>query len=197
MKTNKNTILTLTYGGIFTALVIILQMLGNFIRFGTFQVSLVLIPIVLGAAMCGKYMGAWLGLVFGLVVLLNGDANLFLTFHAPGAVVTVLAKGIACGLVTGLVYGWIAKRNQTAAIIVAAMVCPIVNTGVFALGCYTFFLKNLPDIARTLQVSFTNNAAFVFLVLIGGNFLVELGINIILSPTVIRVLNVAKKIRKS
>ena len=196
MKTNnKNTILTLTYGGILTALVIVLQLLGNFIRFDAFQVSLVLVHIVLGAALCGKMMGAWLGLVFGAVVLLNGDAALFYAFNVPGTIITVLLKGILCGLVTGLVYQWISKRNSTAAIVTAAVVCPLVNTGVFTLGCYTFFLKSLPDIASTIGAVFENTTAFVFLGLIGANFLFELGVNVILSPSVVRLIKVVKKSR--
>ncbi len=194
-KNNKNTMQTLTYGGILTALVIVLQLLGTFVRFGAFQVSLVLIPIVLGAALCGKYMGAWLGLVFGAVVLLNGDAALFYAFHVPGTIITVLAKGILCGFITGLVYQWIAKKNQTAAIFTAAVVCPVVNTGVFTLGCYTFFINNLPDIAQVIGVGFEGTTAFIFLVLIGVNFLFELGVNVLLSPSVVRLLNVVKKIR--
>ncbi|MBO5326582.1 MAG: ECF transporter S component, partial [Clostridia bacterium] len=55
----------LTLGAMLTALVVVLQLVGSFIRFGPFSISLVLIPIVIGAATCGPYIGAWLGLVFG------------------------------------------------------------------------------------------------------------------------------------
>lgn len=197
MKTNKNKVQTLTYGGILTALVIVLQMLGSIVRFGTFQAALVLVPIVLGAALCGKYMGAWLGLVFGAVVLLNGDASLFYAFNVPGTIITVLAKGILCGAVTGHVYEWLSQKNQTLAIFVAATVCPVVNTGVFTLGCYTFFLKSLPDIASQIGVAFEGTTVFVFLVLIGGNFLLELILNFVLSPAIVRILPILKKIQKS
>ena len=44
---------TLTGLSILTAIVFVLQLLGSFIRLGTFSVSLVLIPIVIGAAMYG------------------------------------------------------------------------------------------------------------------------------------------------
>ena len=50
----------------------VLQFAGSAIRLGPFSVSLVLIPIVLGAALYGWGMGCWLGLVFGAVVLLWG-----------------------------------------------------------------------------------------------------------------------------
>ena len=39
---------TLTGLALFTAIVIVLQLLGSFIRFGPFSISLVLIPIVVG-----------------------------------------------------------------------------------------------------------------------------------------------------
>ena len=89
-------------GGLFAAIIAVLQLVGSAIRLGPFSVSLVLIPIVLGAALYGWGMGGWLGLVFGAVVLLSGDADLFLAADPGGAIVTVLSKGIACGATAGL-----------------------------------------------------------------------------------------------
>lgn len=89
-------------GGLLAAIAAVLQLVGSAIRFGPFSVSLVLIPIVLGAALYGWGMGCWLGLVFGAVVLLSGDAGLFLAADPGGAIVTVLRKGIACGAASGL-----------------------------------------------------------------------------------------------
>lgn len=89
-------------GGHLAAIAAVLQLVGSAIRFGPFSVSLVLIPIVLGAALYGWGMGCWLGLVFGAVVLLSGDAGLFLAADPGGAIVTVLSKGIACGAASGL-----------------------------------------------------------------------------------------------
>lgn len=92
-------------GGLLAAIAAVLQFVGSAIRFGPFSVSLVLIPIVLGAALYGWGMGCWLGLVFGAVVLLSGDAGLFLAADPGGAIVTVLSKGIACGAAAGLCAG--------------------------------------------------------------------------------------------
>ena len=89
-------------GGLLAAIAAVLRLVGSAIRFGPFSVSLVLIPIVLGAALYGWGMGCWLGLVFGAVVLLSGDAGLFLAADPGGAIVTVLSKGIACGAAAGL-----------------------------------------------------------------------------------------------
>ena len=130
---------TLVLAAIMTALVVILQFMGAFIKFGPFSISLVLIPIVIGAATCGAGVGAWLGFVFGVVVLISGDAAAFLAVNVPGTVLTVLVKGTAAGLAAGVVYQLIEKKSRFAAVIAAAIVCPVVNTGVFLAGCALFF----------------------------------------------------------
>ena len=104
MKERKMSTKTLVLCAILTGLVVILQFMGAFIKFGMFSISLVLIPIVIGTATCGCKIGAWLGLVFGIVVLISGDAAAFLSVNAIGTVITVLLKGTLCGFAAGLVY---------------------------------------------------------------------------------------------
>lgn len=176
---------TLVLGAILTALVFLLQMAGSFIKFGPFSISLVLIPIVIGAATCGTAISTWLGLIFGIAVLVSGDALLFWQIDPIGTVITVLAKGILCGLLGGLSYNWLKKFNRYVAVIVAAIVCPVVNTGVFLLGCLIFFMDTI-----TLWAQGGSVVLYMILVLVGANFLFELGTNIILSPVVVRLLNI-------
>lgn len=188
-ETRKMDTKKLVLASLLTALVVILQLMGSFIRFGTFQISLVLIPIVIGAAECGTSIGAWLGLVFGVVVLANGDAAPFLAVNAWGTVVTVLLKGVLCGFVAGLVFNALLKANHYVAVIAAAIVCPVVNTGVFLLGCIVFFMDTIK-----LWAGDINAWKYMILFLVGGNFLFEIASNIILSPAVVRLLNLKKKI---
>ena len=184
----------LTLGAILTALVVVLQLLGHFIHFGVFSISLVLIPIVVGAATCGPWIGAWLGLVFGITVLLSGDAAAFMAVNVPGTIVTVLLKGVLCGLLSGLTYRALANRSRIAAVVAAAAVCPIVNTGVFLIGCALFFFETIAGWATA--AGFGENAVgYMFFVLAGGNFLFELGFNLVLSPIIVRLLDIAKRIR--
>ena len=133
----------LVLAALMTALVVLLQYLGAFVKFGPFSISLVLIPIVIGAATCGAGIGAWLGFVFGVVVLASGDAAAFLAVDVIGTVVTVLVKGTACGLCAGLTYKALEKVNMWVAVIAAALVCPIANTGVFLIGCFIFFMDTV------------------------------------------------------
>ena len=175
-------------GAIMTALVIILQLMGAFIKFGPFSISLVLIPIVIGAAECGAAIGAWLGFVFGVVVLASGDAAAFLSVDAIGTVITVLLKGTLCGFAAGLVYRAFEKINRYVAVVCAAVVCPLVNTGVFLLGCIIFFMDTLSVWAGGADVW-----KYMIFVLVGWNFLFELGSNIVLSPVIVRLLNLRNK----
>ena len=190
---NKKTISTKTMvlGAVLTALVIVLQFMGAFIHLGMFSISLVLIPIVIGAATCGISIGAWLGLVFGLVVLFSGDASAFLMINAPGTVITVLAKGVLAGFCAGLIYKWFEKYNRTVAVIAAAIVCPLVNTGVFLIGCFVFFFEAIK--AWGVAGGYENVIQYMLLGLVGGNFLFELGTNIVLAPIVVRLINIRKK----
>ena len=93
---------TLTGVAIFTAIVIVLQSFSAVIRFGPFSITLALIPIVVGAALYGHWAGAWLGFVFGMVVLLSGDAGPFLAVNPLGTILTVLLKGAGAGCLSGL-----------------------------------------------------------------------------------------------
>ena len=178
-------------GAVFTAIVIVLQLLGSFIHLGPFSISLVLVPIVIGSALCGEKIGAWLGFVFGVVVLLSGDAAAFLGVNVLGTVLTVLLKGALCGLAAGITYKLLAQKNRYLAVMATAIVCPIVNTGIFLLGCVAFFLPTIT--AWGVAEGFANVTAYMFLGLAGGNFLVELVTNIILAPVILRVIAITEK----
>jgi len=185
---NSNKTKSLVLCAILTAVVVILQFMGSFVRFGPFSISLVLIPIVIGTATCGIGAGAWLGFVFGFMVLASGDAAAFLAVNVPGTIITVLAKGIACGWLAGIAYKMVERFNRYAAVVVAAAVCPIVNTAIFLLGCLIFFMETI-----TVWAGGTNVGQYMILGLVGGNFLFELGLNIVLSPVIVRLLNIRNK----
>ena len=174
--------------GLLTAVVVVLQLLGSFIHFGPFSISLVLIPIVVGASLYGVLSGAWLGLAFGITVLISGNAAAFLAVNPGGTVITVLLKGALAGLLAGAVYKAIEKKNKVVATIVAAIICPVVNTGIFLIGCRLFFFDTIKTWAAGTNV-------FVYMItgLVGFNFLFELGLNIILSPTIVKLTKLGRK----
>ena len=190
---NKKTMNVHTLSGvaIFTAIVIVLQLLGSFIRFGPFSISLVLIPIVVGAALYGPGAGAWLGFVFSMAVLLSGDAGAFLVVNAFGTILTVIAKGTAAGFLAGVVFRALEKKNIWLAVICAAITCPVVNTGLFLVGCKLFFMETITGWGQAM--GFENVGKYMIYGLVGGNFLFEMLSNIILSPVILRLIRIGRK----
>lgn len=182
--------LRLALGGILTAIVIVMQLFASAVKFGPFQVSLVLIPIVIGAAVCSAGVSTWLGFVFGMVVLLNGDAAAFLSVNAPGTVVTVLAKGILCAAAAGGVYQLVSGKNRTLAVVLSAITAPVVNTGVFLVGCRLFFYDTVKQWAS--GAGFENPVIYMFIGLVGLNFVFETAVNVVLSPVVVRIIDASR-----
>ena len=177
--------------GVFTAIVVVLQLLGSFIKFGTFSVSLVLIPIIVGAALYGVGAGCWLGLVFGIVVLASGDAGPFLAVNPVGTVLTVLLKGTLAGLAAGAVYKLLEKKNSLVATICAGMTAPVVNTGIFLIGCLIFFMPTINEWAKAAGME--NAGKFMIVGLVGLNFIFEFVINLVLSSVILKLISLGKK----
>ena len=191
-NTRKMSTERLVLGAILTALVIVLQVIGGFVKVGPCNLALALIPIIIGGAVCSPKIGAWLGFVCGMTILLSGQAALFIGFNFVGAVITTLVKGTLCGYFSGLVYKLLENKNRTVAAVSSAIVCPVVNTGVFFIGCFVFFVKDLAQMA--VEMGFGDNLIyFMFVGLAGVNFLFEFFTSVIFSSVIVRLIAIRKK----
>lgn len=193
-NTSKSNVYRLTGLGILTAIIIVLQVLTTFVRFGPFSITLALIPIVVGAAMYGKGAGAYLGAVFSVVVVImcitGGDVGGFMVWSANPVmcVIMCMLKGTAAGFLAGLMYQLVGKKNQLLGVILAALISPIANTGIFIIGMLLFFRETLASWAGGSDL-----LTYIIMGLTGVNFLVELGVNIVLSPIVVKIIDAVKK----
>ena len=191
----NNNIVKRVQVAILMAIIVVLQLLSYVIKIGTFNLSLVLIPIVVGAVMFGPKTGAWLGFVFGAVVTaccVSGmdvggailwNANPFLT------AAICLIKGTAAGWVAGLIAtAFKNSRTPWVGIVLAALAAPVVNTGLFLLGLSTCFYDVLVAWAGGQEILY-----YVVFGLVGINFIIEFALNAILSPTVTAIVKALKK----
>ena len=191
MAKNRARIQNLALLALLTAIVVVLSYFGGFIKIGGLaSISLTLIPVVLGAALCGPFAGAWLGAVSGIVFFFTADAVFWFGLSIPGTVITVLVKGALSGLLAGLAYTLLEKYNRYLAIIVSAVVCPVVNTGIFLIGCLVFFMDTVSAWAGDSGMSV---GAYLIIFFVGLNFVFELLANILLSPALLRIINIKKK----
>ena len=76
MESRRQKTRKLTHVAFLSALIVVLQVLTYFIKAGPFNMSFVLIPIVLGGILYGPEVGAFLGGVFGAVVVVVSVAGL-------------------------------------------------------------------------------------------------------------------------
>ena len=182
---------------IFTAIVVVLQIVSTFVKFGPFTITLSLAPIIIGAAIYGAGAGAYLGFVFSAVVVLTGILGwdggfimMLMGISPIGLLVTALGKGTAAGWISGLVYKAISKKNELVGVITAGVVCPIVNTGLFVVGMLVFFADTFAAMAGG-----QNMVAFIVFGLAGINFVIELLVNIVLSSGITQIIKAGKKMR--
>ena len=174
-------------------MIVVLQFIGSSIPpiGGFVSISLVLIPIVLGAAVYGPLWGGFLGAVFGVIVIINcvtgADPGGAMVFQANPAlcIAVVLGKGILAGLASGLVYKVLKVRNAMLAMLVAAIVCPVVNTGVF-LTCMALFFQEV----LAAWAGGSNVVSYVLSALILCNFVPEIIINVVFSTAGQRIVKV-------
>ena len=172
------------------AIVAVLAYFGGFIKIGGLaSISLTLIPVVLGAALCGPVVGAILGGISGVVFFMTADAVFWFGLSIPGTIITVMLKAILAGLAAGVVYQLLEKKNRYLAVLASAVVCPVVNTTVFLLGCVVFFM----DTVKSWAIA-EGQGVFVYLIVafVGLNFVFELIANVVFSPAIVKLIDLRK-----
>ena len=174
------------------ALVIVLQAFGGSITIGAVQLNFTLIPIVLGAILYGPIVGGILGLACGIVVLVQvimGIVPFYTLIWTNDPLVTTLTcivKTTVAGLLSGFLFYWIAKKNGLIAVFVASGIVPIVNTGLFIVGC--LFMTAVGEMA-----SGENVFVFILVSIVTFNFFIEFAINLIVAPAIHRVIGIIDK----
>ena len=177
------------------ALVVVMQFVSGLIPpVGGFSISLVLIPVVLGSALYGPGVGALLGGTFGVIVFINcvtgADPGGAMVFQANPVLcfLVVMAKGMLAGLASGWVYRLLKCKNTYLAMLCAAIICPVINTGVFVVCMLTFFKDVLSAWAGGGDL-----LAYILTGLVVANFLPEMIINVVFSPAGQRIVHVVQK----
>lgn len=176
MKTRK--IATIS---IFGGLIILLQLISTYINFGSFPITLTLIPIIVAGAVYGPSIGLIMGLIFGItvsiMVITGADPSGAIMFSQKPVitVLTCIIKGGLAGLCGALAYKCI--KNHKTGIIVSSAITPIVNTLILYISLVLFFNESSVILV----------AGFMTI-----NFAIELAINVIIAPGLLNLINRVK-----
>lgn len=151
---------TLTQLALLTAVVLVMAYTPlGYIRVGLLTMSLLTVPVSIGAMLVGPAGGAWLGLVFGLTSFanaVNGTGGLTayaFQYNPVACFVTCVVARVACGLGCALLYMGAAKLFKThdkAACVVGALSAPLLNT-LFFMSCLLGFFYQMDQIQNLLQ----------------------------------------------
>ena len=196
----KNTVFVKRLVGtaILTAVVLSLQLVLGSIKLGPFNITFTLVPIILGAILYGPLSAAFLGAVFGLTVCFSvisgNDAGGFVLFSQRPIITLLLCliKSTAAGYLSGLLIKSLegktlsvkTGKHKNSSILFAAILAPIVNTGIFILGLLLFFQDTLSTWANGKEYVMQ----LILFSILGVNFLAEMLINLLLVPVIIRIL---------
>lgn len=180
------------------AIIIVLQTTASMLPKlpGGAALSFVLIPIVLGAAMYGVKAGAVLGAAFGLLAFWYSATNMdpvgFAIFQVSpiGCFAICVLKSTIAGSMAGLVYRLFTRINEYLAMLMASIVCPILNSGIFFASVAVFFknTKFTPD-GGVSYIAIMS----IFGVILMCNSIPELILNIVFSPAGQRIVKTVKK----
>lgn len=202
MKTQKEKTLRLVQLSMLAALVVVLQLLSALIPpiAGMVSITLTLIPVVIGAILFDKKGGAILGFIFGLIVMINcitgldPGGNILWNTNPILTALICLVKGTFAGFLPAVVYSAIIGKKETSnkkklfTTILTAALAPIVNTSTFIIGMLLFFRETLTVWADGKPIML-----YILIGLAGINFLIEFFINMILTPAIIRIVDIVKK----
>ena len=161
-----------------TALEIILQLLSMILPTAV-NLNLALVVITIGAMMYGPIVGGFLGFVNGAVILLSPNTvTVFMSISPVATILVCLLKTTLAGIIGGLLFKLTSKKNDVAASVVAAIIVPVINTMIFALFTYFFFMNGLG----------LESFGQIFTILIGINFIFEIVTNTVISPSLHQIL---------
>ena len=181
MKT-RNNVRTLTQLGLLLAIVLVMAYTPlGFLPIGPLSLSLLTIPVAIGAMVMGPAAGAFLGGAFGVTSFLNAmegksamGAALFGISPVNCFIVCVGAR-ILCGLVCGFLYKGVKKampRKEKLCCVLGGLSAPVGNT-IFFMGALMLFYGSssyVQDMAAGMGIA--NPLVFV-LALVGIQGLVE------------------------
>ena len=184
--------------GILVALVIVMQLFASAIPMFGVTINFSLIPIAFAGILLGALGGAIVGFASGVVVfisaaVLGAEPFTATLFQAHPVILTLICIGktTVAGLVSGLVFKFLTKKNNFIAVCVSAVILPIVNTGIYLLGIV--LMKDTTATFLGMGVS-TAGAVFVAVfTIIWLNFVLEMAVNLVFIPMIQRVVKVIKK----
>lgn len=187
----KKSLFHFTLTALFTAVLLVMDFTPlGYITTGAFSITLMTVPVAIGAICLGPLSGAILGGVFGLTsflqcfgigFLIDPSGALMLDASPLATVLVCFVPRIVTGFLCGLIFSGL-SRSQKCSFLSYPLACaavPVLNTFLFISGYVLLFRNTL--LAKTAVKT-------VFLSVLSLNFLIEFSVTFIVGTAVSRIL---------
>lgn len=185
--------------GMLIAIMIVLEFTGLGIipiGFG-FEITIFVIPVVIGAMVVGKTGGAILGGVFGLLSFSecfgkSAFGTLLFGLNPAACVLICFVPRILIGLIAGITFDALKKRDKTKVVsyAVSALIGSLVNTVLFVGGVVAVFWNNAEFIETLTAWGIPTNTVWALIWgIVGVNGIVEAVFNTIVGAAIAKTLN--------
>ncbi|MCQ2449716.1 MAG: ECF transporter S component [Clostridia bacterium] len=188
----KKNLFTLCLLALLTAIMLVMDFTPlGYITTGLFSITLMTLPVAIGAACLGEYAGLYLGFLFGLTsflqcfgigAMIDPSAAVLFATSPFGTIFACFIPRMIAGYVSGLLFRLLYKKFNTGILphAVACAVVPLLNTVLF-LSAYVLMFKNTVLAGVSVKV--------VFLSALSINGLIELAVTLIIGTAVSKAIH--------
>ncbi len=197
---NKNTryIMRLTQLSILVAIMLIFAFTPlGYIKMPGIEITLMIIPVAVGAIVLGPATGAFLGGIFGITSFIqcfgmSAFGTFLLGLNPILTFIMCIIPRILCGFLSGLIFKVLIKVDKTkiASYFVASLSTALLNT-IFFVGCVVlFFWRNPAFISKMGEWGMTTDTLWAFIVgFIALNGVIEAAVNFIVAGAVAKAVH--------
>lgn len=204
MKSTNNRTLKMVQLALFIAIIFIMTFTPiGYIRTPGVEITLLVVPVTVGAVVLGPTAGAILGGTFGITSFiqcfgLSPFGAALLSINPVATFIMCIIPRVLMGWLSGLCFQSLKKIDKSKSIsyIVANLAGPILNTVFFMIALVLFFYNT--EYIQGLVETLNAKNAFVFVIaFVGLNGLIEAGINFVIGSAVSKTLDVVIERRTS
>ncbi len=203
MNKNTRSIMRLTQLSILVAIMLIFAFTPiGYIKMPGIEITLMVLPVAVGAIVLGPVAGAILGAVFGITSFIQcfgmSAFGTFLFGLSPVLTfIMCIIPRILCGFLSGLIFKALIKLDKTklASYFVASLSTALLNT-IFFVGCVVlFFWRNPEFISKMIEWEMKTDTLWAFIVgFIALNGVIEAIVNFVVAGAVAKAIHKIVKI---
>ncbi|WFR58001.1 ECF transporter S component [Anaerocolumna sp. AGMB13025] len=201
MNTNRNQhTLKLVQLGLFTAIILLMAFTPlGYIKTPGLEITLLVVPVTVGAILFGPTGGAILGGIFGLTSFIqcfgmSAFGAVLLNINPVGTFIVTVVSRILMGWLTGLSFHAFRKWSVTKGIPFAAasLAGPLLNTVLF-MSTLMLFFYNTDYIQGIADALGTGNIFTFVIAFVGINGLIEAAVCFVLGTAIAKAVDVFTK----